>query len=160
MHPLRNNTLPSLSQLENLIQLLPEPAEEETPSSLEKKGVTANKPLLLHRAKFQGRISPMGEHLRVIEEEEKARVTMEVNGTVKLRYLYELVIAIVGLLLGFAASLVFSWHRYLLSFVSVTQRLVELEGRLVVPEADVAVFGNVTERMEEDSLGWMEDGNH
>ncbi|KZS03117.1 Uncharacterized protein APZ42_034225 [Daphnia magna] len=124
-------------ELENLIQLLPEPAEEETPSSLEKKGVTANKPLLLHRAKFQGRISPMGEHLRVIEEEEKARVTMEVNGTVKLRYLYELVIAIVGLLLGFAASLVFSWHRYHLSFVSVTQRLVELEGRLVVPEADV-----------------------
>ncbi|KAK4030954.1 hypothetical protein OUZ56_024383 [Daphnia magna] len=73
-HLLRNSTLPSVNQLENLVQLLPEPAEEETPSSLEKKGATANKPLLSRRAKFQGRISLMGEHLRLIEEEEKARV--------------------------------------------------------------------------------------
>ncbi|KAK4037782.1 hypothetical protein OUZ56_029811 [Daphnia magna] len=61
-----------------------------------------------------GRMPLMGEHLLVIEEEEKARVTMEVDGTVKLR-----------------------WHRYHLSFVSVTQRIVELEGRLAVHEADV-----------------------
>ncbi|KAK4009392.1 hypothetical protein OUZ56_018507 [Daphnia magna] len=129
-HPLRNNTLPSVTQLENLVQLLPEPAEEETPSSLEKKVATANKPLLSRRAKFQGRISLMGEHLRIIEEEEKARAAMEVDGTVGLRYPYELVIAIVGLLLGLAASLVFSWRRYHLFIVSVTQRIVELEGRL------------------------------
>ncbi|KZS07216.1 Uncharacterized protein APZ42_029109 [Daphnia magna] len=136
-HPLRNNTLPSVTQLENLVQLLPEPAEEETPSSLEKKVATANKPLLSRRAKFQGRISLMGEHLRIIEEEEKARAAMEVDGTVGLRYPYELVIAIVGLLLGLAASLVFSWRRYHLFIVSVTQRIVELEGRLAVHEADV-----------------------
>ncbi|KZS18244.1 Uncharacterized protein APZ42_015662 [Daphnia magna] len=119
-------------QLGNVVQLLPEPAEEETPSSLEKKGANANKPLLSRRTKFQGRISLMGEHLRVIEEEEKARVAMEVDVTVGLRYPYELVIAIVGLLLGFAASLVFSWRRYHLSLVSVTQRIVELEGRLAI----------------------------
>ncbi|KZS03385.1 Uncharacterized protein APZ42_033841 [Daphnia magna] len=57
-----------------------------------------------------GRISLMGVHLRVIKEEEKARVAMEVDGTVGLRYPFELIIAIVGSLLGFAASLVFSWH--------------------------------------------------
>ncbi|KAK4012421.1 hypothetical protein OUZ56_021520 [Daphnia magna] len=91
-------------------QLLPEPAEEETSSSLKKKVATASKPLLSRHVKFQGRISLMGVHLRVIKEEEKARVAMEVDGTVGLRYPYELIIAIVGSLLGFAASLVFSWH--------------------------------------------------
>ncbi|KZS03741.1 Uncharacterized protein APZ42_033448 [Daphnia magna] len=85
-HLLRNSTLPSVNQLENLVQLLPEPAEEETPSSLEKKGATANKPLLSRRAKFQGRISLMGEHLRLIEEEEKARVAMEVGGVLPAHF--------------------------------------------------------------------------
>ncbi|KAK4007557.1 hypothetical protein OUZ56_012715 [Daphnia magna] len=110
-HPLRNSTLPSVA--------------------------TANKPLLSRRAKFQGHISLMGEHLRVIKEEEKERAAMEVDDTVGLHYPYELVFAIVGLLLGFAASLVFGWHRYHLSIVSVTRRIVELEGRLAVHEADV-----------------------
>ncbi|KAK4017794.1 hypothetical protein OUZ56_033600 [Daphnia magna] len=87
--------------------------------------------------KDKGHISLMGEHLRVIEEEEKERADMEVDDTVGLRYPYELVFAIVGLLLGFAASLVFGWHRYHLSIVSVTRRIVELEGRLAVHEADV-----------------------
>lgn len=135
-HTLSNSTLPTLTQLENQDQLLPETAEEETPPP-GGKNVAPNKPLLSRRAAFQGRISLMGEHLRVIEEEEKARVAMDVDRSAGLRYPYEIVVAIVGLLLGFATLLFFSWRRYQLSLAGVTQRIVELENRLAKHEADV-----------------------
>lgn len=64
-------------------------------------------------------------------------MVMEVDRNVGLRYPYKLFVAIVGLLFGSATSLFFSWRRYQLSLVSVSQRVVELEGQLAVNEADV-----------------------
>ncbi|KZR97360.1 Uncharacterized protein APZ42_007813, partial [Daphnia magna] len=78
IHPLSNHTLPTLTQLENLDQLLPEDAERENPPPGEKNSAPT-KPLLSRHARFGSRLSLMGEHLRAIEEQEKARVDMEVN---------------------------------------------------------------------------------
>lgn len=136
IHPLSNHTLPTLTQLENLDQLLPEDAERENPP-LGEKNSAPTKPLLSRHARFGSGLSLMGEHLRAIEEQEKTRVDMEVNRTVGPRYPYELAVAIVGLLLGAVTVLFFGWRRYQLSLASVTQRLVELEGRLALHEAEV-----------------------
>ncbi|KAK4024239.1 hypothetical protein OUZ56_009624 [Daphnia magna] len=84
---------------------------------------------------IQGRVALMGEHLRIIEEEEKARRGTGQPETV--RYPFELVAVIAILFFGLGASLFVYLRQTGVTIKALTQRIVELEGRLTIHEAEV-----------------------
>ncbi|KAK4037914.1 hypothetical protein OUZ56_029938 [Daphnia magna] len=94
-----------------------------------------SQPILTARAMIQGRVALMGEHLRIIEEEEKARWGAGQSETV--RYPFELIAVIAILFFGLGAILFVRLRQTGVSIIALTQRIVELEGRLTIHEAEV-----------------------
>ncbi|KAK4037736.1 hypothetical protein OUZ56_029765 [Daphnia magna] len=77
----------------------------------------------------------MGEHLRIIEEEEKARRSSNRHGVV--RYPIE-IIAVVAVLFSSLALLLFLLrHKHQASLSGLTERVIELEIRLATHELEV-----------------------
>ncbi|KAK4045601.1 hypothetical protein OUZ56_033288 [Daphnia magna] len=135
-YTLNNASLPSLTELEKVGQVLKAPEASET--ILEREGGTRtqkSQPILTRRAMIQGRVALMGEHLRIIEEEEKARRGAGQPETV--RYPFELVAVIAILFFGLGASLFVYLRQTGATIKALTQRIVELEGRLTIHEAEV-----------------------
>lgn len=77
----------------------------------------------------------MGEHLRIIEEEEKAR--QGAGKPEKVRYPFEL-LAMRGILFfSFGIIAFFHWRQTEVLITSLTQRIAESEGRLTIHEAEI-----------------------
>ncbi|KAK4006813.1 hypothetical protein OUZ56_011971 [Daphnia magna] len=94
-----------------------------------------HKPLISRRVKTQNHVTLMGKHLRIIEEEEKARRSSNRHGVV--RYPVE-IIAVVAVLFSSLALLLFLCrHKNQASLSGLTERVIELEKRLASHELEV-----------------------
>ncbi|KAK4003643.1 hypothetical protein OUZ56_005399 [Daphnia magna] len=83
---------------------------------------------------IQGRVALMGERLRIIGEEEKARRGARPPETV--RYPFELIAVIAILFFGLGAILFVRLRQTGATIRALTQRIVELEGWLTIHEAE------------------------
>ncbi|KAK4023550.1 hypothetical protein OUZ56_008955 [Daphnia magna] len=100
-YALNNLSLPSLTELEKVGQVLKAPEDSETILERERGARNQNsQPILTRRAMIQGRVALMGEHLK---EEEKARRGAGQPETV--RYPFELIAVMASLFFGLGAIL-------------------------------------------------------
>lgn len=128
-HSLTNESLPSLAELEEVGKVPQEPDSKEIDPAIEPEIKNwKHKPLISRRVTTQNHVTLMGEHLRIIEEEEKARRSSNRHEVV--RYPVE-IIAVVAVLFSSLALLLFLLrHKNQASLSGLTERVIELEKRL------------------------------
>jgi hypothetical protein len=135
-HSLNNESLPSLAELEEVGKVTQEPDSKEIDPAIEPEIKNwKHKPLISRRVTTQNHVTLMGEHLRIIEEEEKARRSSNRHEVV--RYPVE-IIAVVAVLFSSLALLLFILrHKNQASLSGLTERVIELEKRLASHELEV-----------------------
>ncbi|KAK4017825.1 hypothetical protein OUZ56_033671 [Daphnia magna] len=135
-HSLNNESLPSLAELDEVGKVPQERDSKEIDPAIEPEIKNwKHKPLISRRVKTQNHVTLMGKHLRIIEEEEKARRSSNRHGVV--RYPVE-IIAVVAVLFSSLALLLFLCrHKNQASLSGLTERLIELEKRLASHELEV-----------------------
>ncbi|KAK4037902.1 hypothetical protein OUZ56_029927 [Daphnia magna] len=134
-HSLNNVTLPPLSELENA-DLIPQEYETRNMETAEPEmRKWKNRPQATSKTSIQSRVTLMGQHLRIIEEEEKERKNTE--RTINVRYPFEIIAAIATLFLSLAKALFLSRRQNKVVLSNLTKRVNELESRLKKHEEEV-----------------------
>ncbi|KAI9555960.1 hypothetical protein GHT06_018513 [Daphnia sinensis] len=134
-HSLNNITLPPLSELENA-DLIPQEYETRNMETAEPEmRKWKNRPQTTSKASIQSRVTLMGEHLRIIEEEEKERKNAE--RTINVRYPFEIIAIIATLFLSLAIALFLSRRQNKIVLSNLTKRVNELESQLKKHEEEV-----------------------
>ncbi|KZS02737.1 Uncharacterized protein APZ42_000098 [Daphnia magna] len=104
-HSLNNESLPPLAELEEVGKVPQEPNSKEIEPAMEPKMKNwKNKPRISRHVTTQSRVTLMGKHLRIIEEDEKTRRSSNRHGV--FRYPVE-IIAVVAVLFSSFALLLF-----------------------------------------------------